>query len=128
MNESNVGIRYILKLYYEKGKSPAQAAKKICDVRRPNAISVRAAQNWFKRFQSGNFDVKEGVKLHTKNAQIVGQTKNGQRTGNRYNQLRRVSRDFYANAARRCAGAGVVSPGGRVRTTLTTFCSCTTLT
>ncbi|GBP95746.1 Histone-lysine N-methyltransferase SETMAR [Eumeta japonica] len=35
-----------------------QVAKKICDVHEPNAGSVRVAQNWFKRFQSSNFDVK----------------------------------------------------------------------
>jgi len=35
-----------------------QAAKKICDVCGHDAISVRVTQSWFKRFQSGNFDVK----------------------------------------------------------------------
>ncbi|GBP31314.1 hypothetical protein EVAR_31440_1 [Eumeta japonica] len=33
--------------------------KKNCDVSRPNAVSVRVAQNWFKRFQSDNFDIKD---------------------------------------------------------------------
>ncbi|GBP11395.1 Histone-lysine N-methyltransferase SETMAR [Eumeta japonica] len=59
MSESNIEIRYILKFYYKKGKNATQAAKKICDVYGPNAVSVRVAQNWFKRFQSGNFDVKD---------------------------------------------------------------------
>lgn len=26
----------------------------------PNDVAVRVAQNWFQRFQSGNFDVKDG--------------------------------------------------------------------
>ena len=59
MSESNEEIRYILKFYYEKGKNATQAAKKICDVYGPSAVSVRVAQIWFKRFQSGNFDVKD---------------------------------------------------------------------
>ncbi|KAJ0178875.1 hypothetical protein K1T71_005650 [Dendrolimus kikuchii] len=44
--------------YYKKGINATQAAKKICDVYGPNAVSVRVAQIWFKRFQSGNFDIK----------------------------------------------------------------------
>ncbi|KAJ0180769.1 hypothetical protein K1T71_004173 [Dendrolimus kikuchii] len=59
MSESNEEIRYILKFYYRKGKNATQAAKKICDVYGPNAVSVRVAQIWFKRFQSGNFDIKD---------------------------------------------------------------------
>jgi len=34
-------------------------AKKICNVYGHDAISVRVTQNWFKYFQSGNFDVKD---------------------------------------------------------------------
>ncbi|GBP13705.1 hypothetical protein EVAR_7944_1 [Eumeta japonica] len=57
MSESNVEIRYILKFYYKNGTNAIQVAKKICDFYRSNAVSVRVAQNWFKRFQSDNFDV-----------------------------------------------------------------------
>lgn len=32
--------------------------KKNCDVYGPNELSERVAQNWFKSFQSGNFDVR----------------------------------------------------------------------
>ncbi|KAJ0171889.1 hypothetical protein K1T71_012652 [Dendrolimus kikuchii] len=59
MSESNEEIRYILKFYYKKGKNATPAAKKICDVYGPNAVSVRVARIWFKRFQSGNFDIKD---------------------------------------------------------------------
>ncbi|GBP65796.1 Histone-lysine N-methyltransferase SETMAR [Eumeta japonica] len=31
----------------------------MCDFYGPNAVSVRLAQNWLKRFHSGNFDVKD---------------------------------------------------------------------
>ncbi|KAJ0179078.1 hypothetical protein K1T71_004790 [Dendrolimus kikuchii] len=52
-------IRYISKFYYKKGKNTTQAAKKNSYVYGPNAVSVRVAQIWFKRFQSGNFDIKD---------------------------------------------------------------------
>ncbi|GBP57351.1 Putative uncharacterized protein FLJ37770 [Eumeta japonica] len=32
---------------------------KTCDVYGPDAMSVRVAQNWYKRFQSDHFDVKD---------------------------------------------------------------------
>jgi len=57
MSENKKEISYILKFYYKKGKV-TQAAKKIDDVYGYDAISVRVAQSWFERFQSGNFDVK----------------------------------------------------------------------
>ncbi|KAL0842348.1 hypothetical protein ABMA28_014470 [Loxostege sticticalis] len=55
MSESNEEIRF----YYKKSKNITQAAKKICDVYGSSAVSMRVAQIWFKRFQSGNFDVKD---------------------------------------------------------------------
>jgi len=57
--ENKEEIRYILKFYYKKGKNATQAAKKICDVYGHDAVLVRVAQSWFKRFQSENFDVKD---------------------------------------------------------------------
>jgi len=36
-----------------------QASKKICDIYEHDAVTVRVAQNWSKRFQSGNFEVKD---------------------------------------------------------------------
>ncbi|XP_014602089.1 PREDICTED: histone-lysine N-methyltransferase SETMAR-like isoform X2 [Polistes canadensis] len=59
MSENKEEIRYILKFYYKKGKNATQAAKRICDVYGHDAVSVRVAQSWFKRFQSGNVDVKD---------------------------------------------------------------------
>jgi len=57
MGENKEEIRYILKFYYKKGKNAT--AKKICDVYGHDAVSVRVTQSWFKRFQFGNFDVKD---------------------------------------------------------------------
>jgi len=45
-----------LKFYYKNGKNATRAAKKICGVYGYDAVSVRLAQSWFKRFQSGNFE------------------------------------------------------------------------
>ena len=59
ISENKETIRYILKFYYKKGKNATQAASKISDVYKHNAVSVRLAQNRFKRFPSGNFDVKD---------------------------------------------------------------------
>ena len=59
MSENKEEIRYILKFYYKKGKNVTQAAKKICDVYGHDAVSIRVAQSWFKRFQFGNFDIKD---------------------------------------------------------------------
>jgi len=59
MSENKEEIRYILKFYYKKGNNATQAAKKNCDVYGHDAVSVRVAQSWFKRFQPGNFDIKD---------------------------------------------------------------------
>ena len=48
MSEPKKEIRYILKFYFKEGKNATQAAKKICDVYEPSAVSVRVAQIWFK--------------------------------------------------------------------------------
>ncbi|XP_035744177.1 histone-lysine N-methyltransferase SETMAR-like [Vespa mandarinia] len=52
-------IRHVLKFFYKKGTNATQAAKKICDVYGLDAVSVRVVQIWFKRFQSGKFDIND---------------------------------------------------------------------
>jgi len=59
MSKNKEEIRYLWKFYYKKEKNAIQAAKKICDVYGHDAVSIRVAQSWLKRFQSGNFDVKD---------------------------------------------------------------------
>ncbi|GBP21739.1 hypothetical protein EVAR_10916_1 [Eumeta japonica] len=62
MSIPNVEIDiYNLKFYYNR-KSGTQNEKKICDAYGPNTVSVRVAQNWFKRFQSSNFDAKDELR------------------------------------------------------------------
>jgi len=55
----NKEIRYILKFYYKKEKNATQVAKKICNVYGHDTVSARVTQSWFKRFLSGNFNVKD---------------------------------------------------------------------
>ncbi|GFW80373.1 mariner transposase [Trichonephila clavipes] len=43
---------------YEKGKNAVQARKKLTDVYGEGVMTVRQCQNWFAKFRSGNFDVK----------------------------------------------------------------------
>ncbi|GBP29782.1 Histone-lysine N-methyltransferase SETMAR [Eumeta japonica] len=58
MSESNAEIRHFGVLLQKREKCDTSREKN-CDVYGPNALSVRVAQNWFKRFQSDNFDVKD---------------------------------------------------------------------
>ena len=62
MNVCDEEIRYILKFYNKKGKNATNAANKICAVNEPNAVSIRVAQMWFKRFKSEIFCVKDEVR------------------------------------------------------------------
>jgi len=72
MSENKKEIRYILKFYYKKGKHAIQATKKICDVYGHGTVSVRMVQSWFKRFQSGNFDVKNTLRSGRPTGKVIG--------------------------------------------------------
>ena len=52
-------FRHILLFYFRKGKNAAQAHQKLCGVYCDECLSERHCQNWFARFRSGNFDVKD---------------------------------------------------------------------
>ena len=52
-------FRHILLFYFRKGKNAAQAHRKLCGVYGDEYLSERQCQNWFARFPSGNFDVKD---------------------------------------------------------------------
>lgn len=52
-------IRYILQFFFDQRESAAQACEKICAVYGPDALSKTGAKQWFARFRSGNFDVKD---------------------------------------------------------------------
>ena len=52
-------FRHILLFYFRKSKNLAQAHRKLCVVYGDESLSERQCQNWFARFCSGNFDVKD---------------------------------------------------------------------
>ena len=52
-------FRHILLYYIRKGKNAVQARKKLYDVYGEKSLTERQCQNWFVRFRSGNFYLKE---------------------------------------------------------------------
>ena len=42
-----------------KGKNAAQAANKLLDAYREEALKDRQCQNWFDKFRSGDFSLKD---------------------------------------------------------------------
>ena len=59
MEKSNEKLRYIFQYYYDKGKNAARACGKICAVYGESILSKSAAQKWFARIRSGNFNLKD---------------------------------------------------------------------
>ncbi|XP_046819198.1 histone-lysine N-methyltransferase SETMAR-like [Vespa crabro] len=59
MESNKQHFRHILLFYYRKGKNAVQARKKLTDVYGEDVLTVRQCQNWFAKFRSGNFDVKD---------------------------------------------------------------------
>ncbi|EFN83611.1 Histone-lysine N-methyltransferase SETMAR, partial [Harpegnathos saltator] len=52
-------IRYILQFCFDKGENASQAAEIVNGVYDPDTVTANHAQFWFRRFRSGNFDVKD---------------------------------------------------------------------
>ena len=52
-------FRHILIFYFRKGKNAAQAHRKLYGVYGYESLNERQCQNWFARFRSGNFNVKD---------------------------------------------------------------------
>ena len=59
MEISEGPFRHILIFYFRKGKNATQAHRKLYGVYGDECLSERQCQNWFPRFRSGNFDVKD---------------------------------------------------------------------
>jgi histone-lysine N-methyltransferase SETMAR len=59
MSQETIEIRVLLKHYWKKGLKATKAAREICSVEGEDAVSVRVAQMWFKRFKEGDLDVKD---------------------------------------------------------------------
>ena len=58
MDTSKEKIRYILQFLFDKGENASQAAENTNSVYGPDTVTANHAQFWFRRFHSGNFDVK----------------------------------------------------------------------
>ena len=52
-------IRYFLQFFFDKGENASQAAEIVNSVYGPDTVTANHAQFWFRRFRSGNFDVKD---------------------------------------------------------------------
>ncbi|XP_014611211.1 PREDICTED: histone-lysine N-methyltransferase SETMAR-like [Polistes canadensis] len=63
MECKNEHFRNILLYYFRKGKNARQAAKKIRDVYDDEALKERQCQNWFKKFRSEDFYLKDDKRL-----------------------------------------------------------------
>ena len=56
---SNEHFRHILLFYFRKEKNAAQGAKKLRDVYGKEALNDRQCRNWFDKFRSGDFSLKD---------------------------------------------------------------------
>ena len=52
-------FRHILLYYFRKGENVVQARKKLYDVYGEKLLTESQCQNWFPRFPSGDFDLKD---------------------------------------------------------------------
>jgi len=59
MERRNEHFRHILLFYFRKGKKAAEAHKEICEVYGVDCLTERTCQNWFKKFRSGDFSLKD---------------------------------------------------------------------
>ena len=62
MQISDGHFRHILLYNFRKGKNAVQARKKLYDVYSEKSLTERQYQNWFSRFRSGDFDLKDTIK------------------------------------------------------------------
>lgn len=59
MEKQNEHFRHILLFYFRKGRNASQAHKKLCAVYGDEALKERQCQNWFAKFRSGDFSLKD---------------------------------------------------------------------
>ncbi|EZA46710.1 Histone-lysine N-methyltransferase SETMAR [Ooceraea biroi] len=59
MENQKEHFRHILFYYFRKGKNAVQAHKKLRDVYGEDALKLRQCQNWFTKFRSRDFNVKD---------------------------------------------------------------------
>lgn len=59
MKDQKEYFRHILLCHFPKGKNAVSAHNNLCDVYGKNALKLHQCQNWFAKFSSGDFDVKD---------------------------------------------------------------------
>ena len=59
MECKNEHFHHILLLYFRNGKDAAQATKKLRDVYGEETLKDRQCRNWFDKFRSGDFSLKD---------------------------------------------------------------------
>ena len=59
MKCKNEHFPHVLLFYFRKGKNAAQAAQKLRDVYSKEALKDRQCRNWFDKFHSGKFSLKD---------------------------------------------------------------------
>lgn len=58
MEKQDVHFPHILLYYFRKGKEKSQAQKKLCAVYGDEGLKERHCRNWFEKFRSGDFKLK----------------------------------------------------------------------
>ena len=59
MENQKEHYRHILLFYFRKGKNASQAHKKLRAVYGDEALKERQCRNWFDKFRSGDFSLKD---------------------------------------------------------------------
>ena len=59
MGSQSDHFRHILLYYFRKGVNASKAHKKLCAVYGDEALKERQCQNWFAKFRSGDFSLKD---------------------------------------------------------------------
>jgi hypothetical protein len=52
-------VRVLLRHYWKQNYKATAATKKLCDVEGEGAVNERMAQQWLKRFVSGNLSLED---------------------------------------------------------------------
>ena len=75
MECKNEHFRHILLFYFRKGKDAAQATKNVRDVYGEETLKDRHCRNWFHKFRSGDFSLKDEQRSGRPNEVDDGQIK-----------------------------------------------------
>ena len=113
-------FRHILLYYFRKSKNAMQARKKLYDVYGEKSLIEHQCQNWFARFRSGDFDLKDarrsGGPTEVDNDKVRVMIENNQRSTTR--EITYKLKISYTRSVRKISGlplylhAGVIPHHG----------------